>query len=73
MEDNGTLTRVAAFPIGMDPESFIAALKLPDVRNNISQLLNRFAGRKVTPQQDLHRAGRIHSQCLRWPPALPGT
>ncbi|KAK9804133.1 hypothetical protein WJX73_003206 [Symbiochloris irregularis] len=47
VEDNGVLTRVAAFPIGMDPSSFATALKRSDVRNNIAQLKKRFAGRKV--------------------------
>lgn len=42
------LTRVAAFPIGMDPSSFAHALRQPDVRSNISQLLQRYAGRKVS-------------------------
>ena len=41
------LTRVAAFPIGMDPSSFAEALKRPDVKSNIAQLLQRYAGRKV--------------------------
>ena len=50
MEDNGSLTRVAAFPIGMDPESFTRALQRQDVATNIQQLLARYAGRKV----DLH-------------------
>ena len=47
MEDNGSLTRVAAFPIGMDPESFTRALQRQDVATNIQQLLARYAGRKV--------------------------
>jgi len=47
VEDAGSLTRVAAFPIGIDPERFSAALERPDVRSNIAQLLNRYAGRKV--------------------------
>ena len=47
MEDNGSLTRVAAFPIGMDPESFTRALKRQDVAANIQRLLARYAGRKV--------------------------
>lgn len=47
MEDNGSLTRVAAFPIGIDPERFQRALERVDVRSHIAELLNRYAGRKV--------------------------
>ena len=47
VEDNGSLTRVAAFPIGMDPEAFTKALTRPDVKSSIQQLLARYAGRKV--------------------------
>lgn len=47
VEDNGSLTRVAAFPIGIDPDRFTTALEAPEVRANIAQLLNRYAGRKV--------------------------
>ncbi len=49
MEDNGSLTRVAAFPIGIDPERFVRSLERPDVRSNIAKLLTRYAGRKVGP------------------------
>ena len=49
MEDNGSLTRAAAFPIGIDPERFVDALERPDVRSNIAKLLTRYAGRKVGP------------------------
>ena len=48
VEDNGSLTRVAAFPIGIDPERFQRALERMDVRAHIAELLNRYAGRKVT-------------------------
>ncbi len=47
VEDNGSLTRVAAFPIGIDPDRFARALERSDVRAHIAQLLNRYAGRKV--------------------------
>lgn len=47
VEDNGSLTRVAAFPIGIDPDRFTTALESPEVRANVAQLLNRYAGRKV--------------------------
>lgn len=47
MEDNGTLTRVAAFPIGIDPERFVRALETEEVQINVAKLLNRYAGRKV--------------------------
>ena len=36
VEDNGNLTRVAAFPIGIDPEQFCQALLKEDVRANIT-------------------------------------
>ena len=49
VEDNGSLTRVAAFPIGIDPERFVRSLERPDVRSNIAKLLTRYAGRKVGP------------------------
>ena len=52
VEDNGSLTRVAAFPIGIDPERFARALEKPNVKAHIAQLLNRYAGRKV--HQHLH-------------------
>ena len=48
VEDNGSLTRVAAFPIGIDPERFQRALERMDVQSNIAELLNRYAGRKVS-------------------------
>ncbi|KDD73644.1 glycosyltransferase, partial [Helicosporidium sp. ATCC 50920] len=47
VEDNGCLTRVAAFPIGIDPDRFTSALGSAEVRANVAQLLNRYAGRKV--------------------------
>ncbi|WPT11748.1 Alpha,alpha-trehalose-phosphate synthase [UDP-forming] 1 [Picochlorum sp. SENEW3] len=47
VEDNGSVTRVAAFPIGIDPDRFTSALEAPEVRANVAQLLNRYAGRKV--------------------------
>ncbi|OMO92589.1 Glycosyl transferase, family 20 [Corchorus olitorius] len=47
VEDQGRLTRVAAFPIGIDSERFIHALKLPQVQEHIKELKERFAGRKV--------------------------
>ena len=42
VEDNGALTRVAAFPIGIDPDRFTEALETPEVKANIAQLLNRW-------------------------------
>jgi hypothetical protein len=42
VEDNGSLTRVAAFPIGIDPDRFTEALETPEVKANIAQLLNRW-------------------------------
>ncbi|KAF5475262.1 hypothetical protein F2P56_007086 [Juglans regia] len=47
VEDQGKLTRVAAFPIGIDSERFIRALELPQVKDHMKELKQRFAGRKV--------------------------
>ncbi|AET04358.2 trehalose-6-phosphate synthase [Medicago truncatula] len=47
VEDQGKLTRVAAFPIGIDSERFIRALALPEVQTHMKDLKERFAGRKV--------------------------
>ncbi|XP_054800270.1 alpha,alpha-trehalose-phosphate synthase [UDP-forming] 1-like [Prosopis cineraria] len=47
VEDHGKLIRVAAFPIGINPERFIRALELPQVQDHIIELKERFAGRKV--------------------------
>ncbi|KAI5073451.1 hypothetical protein GOP47_0011464 [Adiantum capillus-veneris] len=43
----GKLTRVAAFPIGIDPERFSEALSRPDVKGYIQELQQKFSGRKV--------------------------
>ncbi|RDX98537.1 Alpha,alpha-trehalose-phosphate synthase [UDP-forming] 1, partial [Mucuna pruriens] len=47
VENQGKLTRVAAFPIGIDSERFIRALDLPQVKEHIKELQERFKGRKV--------------------------
>ncbi|XP_073300678.1 alpha,alpha-trehalose-phosphate synthase [UDP-forming] 1-like [Primulina huaijiensis] len=47
VEDQGKLTRVAAFPIGIDSDRFIRALELPQVKDHIKELKERFEGRKV--------------------------
>ncbi|XP_061372911.1 alpha,alpha-trehalose-phosphate synthase [UDP-forming] 1 isoform X2 [Gastrolobium bilobum] len=47
VEDQGKLTRVAAFPIGIDSQRFIRALDLPPVQEHIKELQERFKGRKV--------------------------
>ncbi|GER45114.1 trehalose-6-phosphate synthase [Striga asiatica] len=56
VEEQGRLTRVAAvcshefysnFPIGIDSERFIRALKLRQVQEHIKELKERFSGRKV--------------------------
>ncbi|XP_020226525.1 alpha,alpha-trehalose-phosphate synthase [UDP-forming] 1 isoform X3 [Cajanus cajan] len=47
VENQGKLTRVAAFPIGIDSERFIRALDLPQVKTHIKNLQERFKGRKV--------------------------
>ncbi|KAL7602675.1 alpha,alpha-trehalose-phosphate synthase [UDP-forming] 1 isoform X2 [Lactuca sativa] len=48
VEDQGKLTRVAAFPIGIDPGRFIRAIQLPQIKEHIKELEERFVGRKVT-------------------------
>ncbi|XP_078428264.1 alpha,alpha-trehalose-phosphate synthase [UDP-forming] 1-like isoform X2 [Wolffia australiana] len=47
VEDQGKLTRVAAFPIGIDSDRFTQALELRRVQSHIKDLRERFAGRKV--------------------------
>lgn len=47
VEDQGRLTRVAAFPIGIDSERFKRALEVTKVQKNIRELKERFSGRKV--------------------------
>ncbi|PON69153.1 Trehalose-phosphatase [Trema orientale] len=47
VEDQGKLTRVAAFPIGIDSDRFVRALELPPVQEHMKELKERFAGRKV--------------------------
>ncbi|KAK1439666.1 hypothetical protein QVD17_05486 [Tagetes erecta] len=47
VEDNGRLTRVAAFPIGIDSDRFIQALQSTKVQEHIKELKERFSGRKV--------------------------
>lgn len=47
VEDQGRLTRVAAFPIGIDADRFIRALDTPPVQEHMKELKERFAGRKV--------------------------
>ncbi|XP_021726939.1 alpha,alpha-trehalose-phosphate synthase [UDP-forming] 1-like [Chenopodium quinoa] len=46
-DDLGRLTRVVAFPIGIDSDRFIRALKVPQVQGNIKELVERFGGQKV--------------------------
>lgn len=45
--DSGSTTRVAAFPIGIDPERFIRALNTEAVKQHIAELRARFSGRKI--------------------------
>jgi trehalose-6-phosphate synthase len=47
VENNGSVTRVGTFPIGIDPERFTRSLETEEVQSNIAKLLNRYAGRKV--------------------------
>ena len=71
VEDNGSLTRVAAFPIGIDPERFVAALERPDVRSNIAKLLTRYAGRKVGPSVPAIKSWATHQlHCTPWSGSL---
>ncbi|KAG7591950.1 Alpha-alpha-trehalose-phosphate synthase [Arabidopsis thaliana x Arabidopsis arenosa] len=43
----GRVTRVAVFPIGIDPDRFIRTCKLPEVTQQMNELKERFAGKKV--------------------------
>ncbi|GIL52515.1 hypothetical protein Vafri_8357 [Volvox africanus] len=47
VENNGMLTRVGTFPIGIDPERFTRALESEEVQSQTAKLLNRYAGRKI--------------------------
>nr|GEY21955.1 alpha,alpha-trehalose-phosphate synthase [UDP-forming] 1-like [Tanacetum cinerariifolium] len=47
VEDQGRLTRVAAFPIGIDSDRFIRALETTKVQEHMKELKERFSGRKV--------------------------
>ena len=47
MENNGSVTRVGTFPIGIDPERFTRSMETEEVQSHIAKLLNRYAGRKV--------------------------
>ncbi|KAL5204112.1 hypothetical protein ABZP36_008983 [Zizania latifolia] len=47
VEDQGRLTRVSAFPIGIYFERFKRALELTAVKRHINELTHHFAGRKV--------------------------
>lgn len=47
VEDQGKLTRVAAFPIGIDSDRFIRALDTTPVQGHIRDLTERFKGRKI--------------------------
>eukprot|EP00894_Picocystis_sp_ML_P003595 jgi/Pico_ML_1/54112/g4535.t1 len=47
VEDSGQITRIAAFPIGIDPARFSQALDSEKVKFHIAELRKRFAGRKV--------------------------
>ncbi|KAG7654566.1 Trehalose-phosphatase [Arabidopsis suecica] len=43
----GRVTRVAVFPIGIDPDRFIRTCKLPEVTQQMNELQEKFAGKKV--------------------------
>ncbi|CAH9107546.1 unnamed protein product [Cuscuta europaea] len=47
VEDQGRLTRVAAFPIGIDSDRFIRAVESQSVQGYMGELKNRFEGRKI--------------------------
>ncbi|XP_060973342.1 uncharacterized protein LOC115695316 isoform X2 [Cannabis sativa] len=52
VEDQGKLTRVAVFPIGINSDRFVRALKIPEVQEHMKELKERFAGRKIKSLQD---------------------
>ena len=47
VEFDGRYAHVGTFPIGIDPQQFIDAVKLPTVRSRISDLEQRFKGVKI--------------------------
>ncbi|XP_050367418.1 alpha,alpha-trehalose-phosphate synthase [UDP-forming] 1-like [Argentina anserina] len=47
VEDQGKLTRVAAFSIGIDSDQFMQALELPRVQERMKEFKEKYAGRKV--------------------------
>jgi trehalose 6-phosphate synthase/phosphatase len=47
VEENGSLIRVAAFPIGIDPQKFEATLRDPTVAEHIRFLKLKYSGLKV--------------------------
>ncbi|KAF9589773.1 hypothetical protein IFM89_028682 [Coptis chinensis] len=47
VDDCGKLTRVAAFPVGIDPDRFIKRIALPEVQKRIDCLISELSGRKV--------------------------
>jgi len=47
VEDKGQMTRVTAFPIGINPDRFTTALQSEVVQKHIEELRARFKGRKV--------------------------
>ncbi|KAF4347782.1 hypothetical protein F8388_024775 [Cannabis sativa] len=59
VEDQGKLTRVAVvelqFPIGINSDRFVRALKIPEVQEHMKELKERFAGRKSICNQKLTR------------------
>ncbi|GLT52549.1 hypothetical protein SLA2020_258830 [Shorea laevis] len=46
-DDQGRLTHVAAFPIGIDSNQFIETLQLPQVQDKIKEMVKRFDGQKI--------------------------
>jgi len=57
VENNGSVTRVGTFPIGIHPERFTRSMETDDVQSHIAKLLNRYAGRKVGGRWMLHKGG----------------
>ncbi|CAH9098384.1 unnamed protein product [Cuscuta epithymum] len=47
VEDQGRLTRVAAFPIGIDSDRFIRAVATQSVQGQMEDLKKKFDGRKI--------------------------
>ncbi|KAJ0551385.1 putative alpha,alpha-trehalose-phosphate synthase (UDP-forming) [Helianthus annuus] len=47
VQDQGRVTRIAAYPIGIDSQRFVQTVQLLDVQNPIKELEGRFGGKKI--------------------------